>query len=81
MTRSAAQLHNQHVFRFLVPLCAISNFCKLDVLPYEFLKGGYHGFFQLNFFACINSLRNDMYNCMIVFLKNEINKVKRGAQK
>ena len=41
ITRPAAQLHNQHVFRkgaFLVPLCAISNFCELDVLPYEFLN-------------------------------------------
>ena len=27
------------------------------------------------------SLRNDMYNCMICFLKNKINMVKKYAQK
>ena len=37
--------------------------------------------FLINFFACMYSLRSDMYSCMICFLKNKINTLKRDTQK
>ena len=37
--------------------------------------------FFKNFFTCMCSLRNDMYNCMICFLKIKFYMVKKYAQK
>ena len=31
--------------------------------------------------ACMHSLISDIYSCMICFLQNKINMVKRGTQK
>ena len=38
-------------------------------------------FLKKIFFTCMCSLRNDMYNCMICFLKNKFYMVKKDAQK
>ena len=38
-------------------------------------------FLKKKFFTCMCSLRNDMYNCMICFLKNKFYMVKKYTQK
>ena len=61
-------------------MCTDLSDCYSYYQKLIYLKGGKHGFFK-NFFTCMHSLRNNMYNCMIVFLNSKFYKVKGDAQK